>query len=230
MSEAQLNQIGQAIANGDTALASSIARQLIEDPVLVQEAVDLAIDTIRSIGSQFEAGDIFLPEMIFAAETMQRVMEIFKPHLAGSTTRITGTVILATVKGDIHTIGKDIVATMLRASGYHVIDLGVDVSPMEIIQAAEVSHAQLLGLSALMTTSMPYQKEVIDLLNALKQRDQFWVILGGGPLTAAYARSVGANGWAASAAGAVPLSEQLLSSPATPTTAAFVAMENQDGN
>jgi methylmalonyl-CoA mutase cobalamin-binding domain/chain len=144
---------------------------------------------------------------------------------AGGQARTSGTVVLGTVKGDIHTIGKDIAATMLSASGFEVRDMGVDVAPMEMIEAAEQSGAQIIGLSALMTTSMPYQKEVVALLNELGQRDDFYVIVGGGPVTAEYAEGIGANGWAKSAAGAVTLCEKLLSSGGTPAKTAFIGEE-----
>lgn len=225
MTNEVFEKIKRAIIDGDGELITSIANELVEDPASINAAVDIAIDTIRMIGSQFEDGDVFLPEMIFAAETMQAFMEVITPHLEGGSARVTGTVVLATVKGDIHTIGKDIVATMYRASGYEVIDMGVDVSPMSVIQAAEQANAQLIGLSALMTTSMPYQKEVIDLLTELNKRDKFWVLLGGGPVTPDYAENVGADGWAATAGGAVPLSEQMLTTTGQPTTTEFLRAE-----
>jgi 5-methyltetrahydrofolate--homocysteine methyltransferase len=228
VSEDIIGKITSAILDGDEDDVSAFARELIADPASLPAAVDAAIGTIRAIGDQFEDGEIFLPEMIIAAETMQAFMEIVKPHLdaAGGDARVTGKVVLATVKGDIHTIGKDIVATMYRAAGYDVIDMGVDVTPMDVIQTAEQADAQIIGLSALMTTSMPYQKEVIDLLTELKMRDKFWVILGGGPVTPEYSQEVGADGWAANAAGAVPLSERMLTSDGTSTTVDFMTAEN----
>jgi methylmalonyl-CoA mutase cobalamin-binding domain/chain len=138
---------------------------------------------------------------------------------------VSGKVVLATVKGDIHTIGKDIVATMLTASGFEVIDMGVDVAPMELIKTAESARAQIIGLSALMTTSMPYQKEVVDLLTELKMRDAFWVIVGGGPVTPEYARSIGANGWAPNAGAAARLCGRLISSGGKPSSAEFLYEE-----
>ena len=221
----KITKIKTAIIDGDSALATSIANELVADPDSLNEAVEIATETIRDIGDQFEKGDIFVPEMIIAAETMQSFMEVIKPHLEGGATRVTGTIVLATVKGDIHSIGKDIVATRYRASGFEVIDLGVDVKPMDIIQSAEQANAQLIGLSALMTTSMPYQKEVIDLLTELNQRDDFRVLLGGGPVTPEYAEGVGADGWAATAAGAVPLTEPMLTTDGKPTATKFMKVE-----
>ena len=107
----KITKIKTAIIDGDSALATSIANELVADPDSLNEAVEIATETIRDIGDQFEKGDIFVPEMIIAAETMQSFMEVIKPHLEGGATRVTGTIVLATVKGDIHSIGKDIVAT-----------------------------------------------------------------------------------------------------------------------
>lgn len=227
MSKETYETLRTAILEGDDAQATEIANDLVEEPSELAEAVAVAIGSIRLVGDRFGEGVIFLPEMILAAEAMQAFMKIAAPELekASGQSMMLGKVVLGTVKGDIHTIGKDITATMLSASGFEVRDMGVDVSPMDMIQTAEQSGAQIIGLSALMTTSMPYQKEVIDLLNELNMRDDFWVVVGGGPLTAEYAESIGANGWAHNAAGAVRLCERLLSSEGKPSTAKFIGEE-----
>lgn len=216
-----------AILDGDDIQSAKIADELLQDPSTLEGAVDVAIEAIRQVGDRFGEGEIFLPEMMLAADAMQAFMKKAGPALeaAGGQARAAGTVVLGTVKGDIHTIGKDIAATMLSASGFEVRDMGVDVAPMEMIETAEQAGAQIIGLSALMTTSMPYQKEVVALLNELGQRDDFYVIVGGGPVTAEYAESIGANGWAKSAAGAVTLCEKLLSGGGTPATTAFIGEE-----
>jgi methylmalonyl-CoA mutase cobalamin-binding domain/chain len=227
MSNGIYEELRSAILDGDDVKAAKIADDVIQDPGQVEGAVDVAIDSIRLVGDRFGEGEIFLPEMMLAADAMQAFMKTAGPALeeTGGKTRASGKVVLGTVKGDIHTIGKDIAATMLSASGFEVRDMGVDVSPMEMIEAAEQSGSQIIGLSALMTTSMPYQKEVVALLNELGQRDGFYVIVGGGPVTAEYAEGIGANGWAKSAAGAVTLCEKLLGSDGTPTTTAFIGEE-----
>jgi trimethylamine corrinoid protein len=216
-----------AILEGDEARAAEIAGALAGRPDEVVGAVDVAIQAIRQVGDLFGEGEIFLPEMMLAAEAMQGFMKVAGPVLEKSSghARTSAKVVLGTVKGDIHTIGKDITATMLSAAGYTVTDMGVDVSPMTMIQAAEQAGAQFIGLSALMTTSMPYQKEVVALLTELKMRDRFWVIVGGGPVTADYAQGIGANGWARNAAGAVRLCDRLLMSAGTPAMAEFIAEE-----
>ena len=227
MSQEMYDALRTAILDGDEMQAAAIARTLVDRPADVVGAVDVAVQAIRQVGDLFGEGEIFLPEMMLAAEAMQSFLKIAEPALekAAGQARVSAKVVLGTVKGDIHTIGKDITATMLSASGYDVTDMGVDVSPMAMIQAAEQQGAQIIGLSALMTTSMPYQKEVVALLNELKMRDRFWVIVGGGPVTADYARSIGANGWARNAAGAVRLCDRLLRGAGTPSAAVFVAEE-----
>jgi trimethylamine corrinoid protein len=227
MSQEVYDALRAAIVDGDEAQATEIAHGLVERPGEVAGAVEVAIQAIRQVGDRFGEGDLFLPEMMLAAEAMQGFMKIAGPVLekAAGQARKQAKVVLGTVKGDIHTIGKDITATMLSASGYNVVDMGVDVSPMAMIQAAEQGGAQIIGLSALMTTSMPYQKEVVALLTELKTRDRFWVIVGGGPVTADYARSIGANGWARNAAGAVRVCDRLLASAGIPSAAEFAAEE-----
>jgi methylmalonyl-CoA mutase cobalamin-binding domain/chain len=227
MSKDMNDALRAAILDGDDVQAARIAQEIANEPSAVEDAVKTAIQAIRHVGDLFGEGEIFLPEMMLAAEAMQAFMKIAGPELEKSTgqVRTSGKVVLGTVKGDIHTIGKDIVATMLSASGFEVNDMGVDVAPMDMIETAEKSGAQIIGLSALMTTSMPYQKEVIDLMNELNMRDAFWVIVGGGPLTAEYAASIGANGWARNAAGAVRLCERLLTCRGELSSADFVAEE-----
>lgn len=216
-----------AILEGDDTQAAGIAREISGDADTLSKAVEAATETIRLVGDRFGTGECYLPEMILAAEAMLAFMQVAGPHLeaAGRRGVVSGKVVLGTVKGDIHTIGKDIVATMLTASGFEVVDMGVDVAPMELIKTAESSRAQIIGLSALMTTSMPYQKEVVDLLTELKMRDAFWVIVGGGPVTPEYARGIGANGWAPNAAAAARLCGRLLNSGQKPSTAEFLYEE-----
>lgn len=228
MSQEKFEELRTAIIEGDDEETLRIAEDLMEEEAAtLREAVNVAIQSIRFVGDQFGEGEVFLPEMVLSAEAMQAFMNQIAPKLEELTgeARVTGKVALSTVKGDIHSIGKDIVATMLNASGIDVLDLGVDTSPMEVIQSAENAGAKIIGLSALMTTSMPYQKEVVELLNELNLRDKFWVILGGGPVTPDYAQNIGANGWAANAAGAVRLCERMFASQEKPSTAEFMTEE-----
>jgi methylmalonyl-CoA mutase cobalamin-binding domain/chain len=216
-----------AIMEGDDARAAGIAGEISGDPDFLAQAVDVAIATIKEVGSRFGAGDCFLPEMVLAAETMLAFMQVATPVLEKTTGKAfkTGKVVLGTVKGDIHTIGKDIVATMLNASGFEVADMGVNVAPMDVIKTAEQRGAQIIALSALMTTSMPYQQETVALLKELKIRDKFFVVVGGGPVTSDYARTIGADGWAADAASAVRVCEKLAASGEKPSEIKFTTEE-----
>lgn len=216
-----------AILEGDDVAAARIANEISTDTPVLVKAVDVAVETIKLVGDRFGAGECFLPEMMLAADSMLAFMKIASPRLERATGKVrkAGKVVLGTAKGDIHTIGKDIVATMLSASGFEVVDLGVDVAPMDVIKSAESAGAQIIGLSALMTTSMPYQRETLALLQELNLRDKFWVIVGGGPVTAEYARQIGADGWAPDAAAAVHICERLLASGAKPSGATLVYEE-----
>jgi trimethylamine corrinoid protein len=226
--ETVFQNLKTAILDGDETQAAQLGKSIADkDEATLRKAMEIAVETIREVGDKFGTGEIFLPEMMLSADAMLAFTHEVSPALDKLTgeAKVSGKVVLGTVKGDIHSIGKDIVSTMLRASGFDVIDMGVDVSPMEMIKTAEQSGANIIGLSALMTTSMPYQKEVVDLLNELKRRDEFWIIVGGGPVTSDYAKGIGANGWAANAAAGARLCERLLGSGATPATAEFIAEE-----
>jgi len=216
-----------AILDGAADEAAETARQILAAGGYLLPAVDAATAVIRRVGDRFGEGEIFLPELVQSAEAMHAFMEVLTPELekAEGGGRRRGKAVVSTVKGDIHSIGKNIVATMLKAAGYEVIDLGVNVPPMDVIDTAERAGASVIGLSALMTTSMPYQQEVIALLNELGARDRFFVVVGGGPVTSAYAESVGADGWAADAGGAVRLIDRMLASGANPAGGQFFSEE-----
>lgn len=228
MAEFDYDALRQAIVEGNEDLAVSLGSALLDSGDDVMVAVNAASDVIREVGDQFGAGELFLPEMVLAAEAMQGFMGVVTPHLEAEAAKEGGEVkkatkvVVGTVKGDIHSIGKNIVATMLGASGYEVIDLGVNVSPMDAIQEAERAGASIIGLSALMTTSMPFQKEVISLLNELDRRDDFWIMVGGGPVTREYAGAIGANGWGPDAAAAVQAADSIVTASSTPTTTDLV--------
>ncbi len=212
-----------AILDGDEVAAAAIGDQMVDEDADLMSAVEGASEVIREVGDRFGAGEVFLPEMVLAAEAMQAFMAVVTPHLGAEAAGAGGaTVVVATVKGDIHSIGKNIVATMLGAAGYKVVDLGVNVAPMDAIREADRAGAAIIGLSALMTTSMPFQKEVVALLDELDRRDDFWVMVGGGPVTSEYAAEIGANAWAPDAAGAVQASDAIATSSESPGSADFI--------
>ena len=180
-------------------------------------AIETATRAMHEIGDQFAAFEIFLPDLMIAGEKMKRCMDLLKPYIkTGGDQQARGRIVLGTVSGDLHDIGKNLVGTMLAVGGYDVTDLGVNVPPLEFIKAARQQRANIIALSSLMTASLPYQKEVIDLLTETGQRDRYIIIVGGGPVTPEYAASIGADGWAENAAQAAGLCQQLLSSGQTP--------------
>lgn len=185
---------------------------------LVQEGLDKGGDPdallnegmipgIRAVGNQFRRGEVYLPEMMMAADAFQGGMEILQPIMAsaGTESEAAGTIVMATVKGDIHALGKNIVITMLKIEGFDVIDAGVDVPASKIVDEAENGNADIIALSALMTTTMPQQKEVIEHLKARGSRDDYYVMVGGGPTAANWAEKIGADAYGETAADAVSM-------------------------
>jgi 5-methyltetrahydrofolate--homocysteine methyltransferase len=188
-------------------------------PELVQEGLDKGLPAqillddglvagIREVGEMFRRGEVYLPEMMLAAEAWQAGMDVLEPLMAGQPRAAAkGRVVIGTVKGDIHSLGKNIVTTMLKTAGFEVIDLGVDVPASKFVSAAVDAHADLIALCALMTTTMPQQKEVIEHLVASGRRSDFFVVVGGASTTSAWATEIGADGHGETAADAVALAE-----------------------
>ncbi|MGB8717664.1 MAG: corrinoid protein [Desulfobacterales bacterium] len=160
------------------------------------------------VGERFSAGDLFIPEMLKAAQVMKKGLEILKPHLTAGQSRSKGTVVIGTVKGDLHDIGKNLVAMMLEGAGFEVVDLGVDVSSERFVQTATEKNADVIGLSALLTTTMPSMDSTV---KAVKEAGlAVKTIVGGAPVTQAFADTIGADGYSADAAGAVKLVKQIV--------------------
>jgi 5-methyltetrahydrofolate--homocysteine methyltransferase len=160
------------------------------------------------VGERFSAGDLFIPEMLKAAQVMKTGLEILKPHLTAAQSRNKGTVVIGTVKGDLHDIGKNLVAMMLEGAGFEVVDLGVDVSSENFVKTAMEKNAGVIGLSALLTTTMPAMDKTV---KAVKEAGlSVKTIVGGAPVTQAFADTIGADGYSADAAGAVKLVKQIV--------------------
>ena len=160
------------------------------------------------VGERFSAGDLFIPEMLKAAQIMKMGLEILKPHLTAGQSQSKGTVVIGTVKGDLHDIGKNLVAMMLEGAGFEVVDLGVDVSSERFVKTATEKNARVIGLSALLTTTMPAMDNTV---KAVKEAGlAAKTIVGGAPVTQAFADTIGADGYSADAAGAVKLVKQIV--------------------
>jgi corrinoid protein of di/trimethylamine methyltransferase len=165
------------------------------------------------VGERFESGEAFLPELLMAADTFKAAMEILKPEIESQKKEIAkqGKVIVGTVKGDVHHIGKDIVITIFETHGFSVVDMGVDVPSLNFIEEAEKVRADAIALSAVMTTTMPGQKEVIDILREKRLREKYFVMVGGGPVNQGWADRIGADGYGKTAMDAVELLKRFLS-------------------
>jgi 5-methyltetrahydrofolate--homocysteine methyltransferase len=189
--------------------------------VKVQEALDKGINpgdilndgmvaAMAEVGRLFEEGEYFVPEMLIAARAMQNGLAVLKPHLASANVKSQGKVVAGTVKGDLHDIGKNLVCMMLEGAAFEIVDLGSDVTPEKFVEAIRTTGANVVCMSALLTTTMPNMKNTIEALKAAGLRDKVKVMVGGAPLTDQYAREIGADGYAPDASRAVALAKALL--------------------
>jgi len=188
-------KIHACIINGESSEIAALVSQALEGGALPLAIIEQSLNpALKEVGDKFGQGDIFLPELIMSAEAMQTALELLQPLLAAQNQVIEspGRVAMATVQGDIHDIGKNIVCAMLRANGFEVLDLGRDVPAATIIAEARKFKADIIGLSALLSTTLPYCRDTLRLLEELKIRDQFKVFIGGGPANPEYAESIGA--------------------------------------
>jgi methylmalonyl-CoA mutase cobalamin-binding domain/chain len=171
---------------------------------------DALIPALEEVGARFERGDFFVPEMLIAGRAMAGALEVLRPLLAETGAEAIGTVVMGTVKGDVHDIGKNLVNIMFEGAGFHVIDLGVQVAPEKFVEAIQRHRPDIVGFSAFLTTTMPMFKANINALHKSGLRDQVIVMVGGAPVTQEYADVVGADGYAADASAAVVKAKELL--------------------
>jgi corrinoid protein of di/trimethylamine methyltransferase len=213
MTEELFQKMAQSILDGDSEVAVVLAKQAIETGVDPLEAISKGfVVGVNQVGDNFASGQAFLPELVMAGEAMKAAVATLEPEMEkrGTTRQVYGKVVLATVEGDIHEIGKTLVGTMLSASGFQVYDLGVDVPSARIIEKVKEVDADLVGLSALLTTTMVKQKEVIDELDKLGLRKKVKVIVGGAPVTRDWVQKIEADGYSEDAIGAVGLAKKLV--------------------
>jgi len=189
----------------------AITQEALAAKVDPQELVtNYMIPAMDEVGRRFESGDCFVPELLISARAMKASLALIRPLLAAQGAKPVGRVIIGTVKGDLHDIGKNLVSSMLEGAGFEVVDLGVDVSPEKIIGEIKAKKVDLVALSALLTTTMPSMKLVIEELKKAGIRDQVKVIIGGAPVTQRYATEIGADGYSDNANGAVGLARKLV--------------------
>ena len=213
MSAELFEKMAQSVVDGDDELAESLAKEGLAMGLDPLECVTKGyVPGVNTVGEDFAAGIAFLPELVMAGEAMKAAVSILEPEMVkrGSARQMYGKVVLATVEGDIHEIGKTLVATLLASSGFEIFDLGVDVSTAKIIEKVKEVDANIVALSALLTTTMVKQEEVIKTLEAEGLRDKVKVMVGGAPITREWVQKIGADGYSEDAIGAVKVAKELV--------------------
>ena len=209
---ADLESLYEAILKGKLDVAKAVTTEAIAENVdpqlIINEYMSRAME---DIGKRFEEGKAFVPELLMAARAMKGALDLLKPLMKGAASHRLGKVVIGTVKGDLHDIGKNLVASMLEGCGFEVINLGTDISSEKFITAIKENQAQILCLSALLTTTMNYMQEVIDALEKTGIRQEVKVMIGGAPVSESLARQIGADGYSDNANAAVALAKSLLS-------------------
>jgi 5-methyltetrahydrofolate--homocysteine methyltransferase len=208
---AKYQELADAILTGDNIKSKKVTQDLVDKKIPAGEILSGGLIAGMSVvGIKFKANEMYIPEVLIAARAMHAAMDILKPLLAETGAPTKGIAIIGTVQGDLHDIGKNLVAMMLEGAGFTVVDIGVDISAEKFVEAAKENKADIVGLSALLTTTMPSMKEIIDALRKDPATKNVKVIIGGAPLTQEYADSIGADGYGADASSAVDISEELL--------------------
>ncbi len=207
-----LNSLKKAILEYDEDEAANCARKVVEEGIDPVEAMNAMTVAIRQVGDGFGSGELFLPDLVGAADAMSAATPILEEEISrsGASRESLGIIVIGTVYGDIHTIGKTMVATLLSAEGFQVIDLGINVTAEGFIEGVKKHNANILAMSALLTTTAPEQRKVIDRLNKEGIRDKVKVIVGGGAITQEFADSIGADGYDPTAPGSVKLARKLI--------------------
>jgi trimethylamine corrinoid protein len=208
-----LNQMAEAVVGLNRLEATKLANLAITQKMDLVKVIEKGFgEGIRKVGDLWDEGEFFLPELMSGAQIMQEAVDILTPAFqsSGSDRQSTGKVVLATIEGDIHSIGKTIVATMLRANGFEVLDLGTDVKAEKIVEEAKKFNANIIGVSALLTTTMIHQKKVIEILEGENLRSNFKVMFGGAPVTQKWVDECNADGYAENAVEAVKLAKSLV--------------------
>jgi corrinoid protein of di/trimethylamine methyltransferase len=213
MSQEVFDQMAQSIIDGEPDIAAALAKRAVAEGVDPLDAVNKGfLIGVNRVGEMFSCGEAFLPDLVLAGEAMKAAVAVLDPELAksGLQRQTLGKVVIGTVQGDIHDIGKTLVATLLAAGGFEVYDLGVDVSAEEFAEKARHVGASIVGLSALLTTTMVNQKTVIEALDDLGLRPKVKVMVGGAPVTRTWAEQIGADGYSEDAIGAVGEAKRLM--------------------
>lgn len=213
MTESLFEQMAQSIIDGEDEEAANLAQQSIEQDIDPLDAINKGfIVGVNHVGDEFSCGNAFLPELVMAGEAMKSAIEVLEPELnrRGTKREMLGKVIIATVEGDIHDIGKTLVATMMSAAGFDVVDMGVDVPIVDLAAKAREENADIVAVSALLTTTMLKQKDVLEALDDMGMRPGTKVMVGGAPVTRSWMEEIGADGYSEDAIGAVTVAKELV--------------------
>jgi 5-methyltetrahydrofolate--homocysteine methyltransferase len=208
--EKLLQEIYDNILGGQNDVVEALAKKALASGFEAKNILDAMIDAMAEVGRLFEAGEYYVPEMMVAARAMQAGMRVIKPALARANVSAAGKVVIGTVKGDLHGIGKKLVGMMLEGAGFEILDLGTDVSPERFVEKVKASGANIVALSALLTTTMSSMKATVDALKEARVRERVKIMIGGAPVTEEYARRIGADGYASDASRAVDLAKALM--------------------
>ncbi|MFC1619623.1 corrinoid protein [Candidatus Neomarinimicrobiota bacterium] len=206
-----LAKISEALQKGDDKTVSALTKQALDSKVPPKEILDNGlVAAMDVVGKQFAEHEIFLPEVLMAAKAMYAGLDLVKPLLEGEDIPSAGKIVLGTVQGDLHDIGKNLVGIMLRGAGLEVVDLGKDVPAEKFVEVAESEGADLIGMSALLTTTAPVMQQVVDLLKERQLHGKIRTVIGGAPVTDKFAKEIGADAYAFDAARAVEVVKQMV--------------------
>lgn len=207
----ELKEIGENLINGQAPKVRELTQAALDKGIEIEKILNEGlIAGMMEVGERFKREEIYLPEVLFAARAMKAGMEVLEPLLLSAGAQPRGKIILGTVKGDVHDVGKNLVGIMLKGAGFEVIDLGVDIAPEKFIDAAKEQGARLIGMSALLGTTIPVMKSTIEALEAAGLKGQIRTMIGGAIVTQSYADKIGADGYAPDAASAVDKAKELL--------------------
>ena len=207
-----LDKLQRATIDGQAPEVEKLTQQALDEVISLDDIINEGfISAMSIIGEKFKNNEIFVPEMLIAARAMRAGLKVLEPLILAGERKYLGKIIIGTVKGDLHDIGKNLLGMMLQGGGYDVIDLGVDVTPDRFLAAVREHQPQVVCLSALLTTTMPFMKETVELLGEAGVREQVKILVGGAPISQRFADEIGADGYAADAGSAVVLVKEVLS-------------------
>ena len=206
----KMDEVFDLVVRGKSKLIAAAVQEALDEGNAAPDVLDNMIKAMGVVGEKFKNNEIFVPEMLVAARAMKKGVDVLKPHLAGGSAGVAGKMIIGTVAGDLHDIGKNLVAMMIESAGFEVIDLGVDVPVEKFIEAVrENPDVKVVGVSALLTTTMPAMKETVEALNKQPFRNRVKIMVGGAPISQEFADEIGADAYTADAASAAQVAKSL---------------------